>query len=56
LLIGKFKNKYGASGSLAKYIENEVTKFLASDRLTEANLKNLDAKIAAEADKKERQS
>lgn len=41
---------------MAKYIENEVSKFLATDRLTEANLKKLDTKIGVEADKKDRQS
>jgi len=56
LLVTKFKGKYGGTGSIARYIENEVQKFLTTDRLTEANLKKLDAKIAAEADKKERQS
>ena len=56
MLINKFKLKYGDKSVLNKYIENEVAKFLTNDRLTEANLKNLDSKIGKEADKKDRQS
>ena len=45
MLINKFKLKYGDKPNLSKYIDNEVHKFLTNDRLTEANLKNLDNKI-----------
>ena len=41
---------------MAKYIDNEVGKFLKNDRLTEENLKKLDDKILKESelrDKKE---
>jgi hypothetical protein len=50
MLVNKFKLKYGDKPILSKYIENEVHKFLTNDRLTEANLKNLDSKIGREAD------
>ncbi len=33
---------------MATYIDNEVTRFLKNDRLTEDNLKNLDDKIMKE--------
>ena len=49
LLVNKFKLKYGDKPNLAKYIDNEVQKFLKNDRLTEDNLKNLDDKILKEA-------
>ena len=50
LLVNKFKVKYGDKPNLAKYIDNEVQKFLKNDRLTEDNLKKLDDKILKEAD------
>lgn len=51
LLINKFKVKYGDKGAqLAKYIDNEVQKFLKNDRLTEDNLKNLDQRILKESE------
>lgn len=51
LLINKFKVKYGDKGaSLAKYIDNEVQKFLKNDRLTEDNLKKLDERILKESE------
>ncbi|CDW85300.1 UNKNOWN [Stylonychia lemnae] len=56
LLSNKFKVKYGNKPSVAKYIDNEVAKFLKNDRLTEENLKKLDDKILKETlirDKKE---
>lgn len=57
LLVNKFKVKYGDKGpALAKYIDNEVQKFLKNDRLTEDNLKKLDDRILKESetrDKKE---
>ena len=56
LLVNKFKLKYGDKPQLAKYIDNEVQKFLKNDRLTEDNLKKLDDKILKESelrDKKE---
>jgi hypothetical protein len=55
MLVNKFKLKYGNQAVLSKFIENEVQKFLAHDRLTEVNLKALDIKIMKEADKKDRQ-
>ena len=56
MLINKFKLKYGNRGNLANFIQNEVHKFLANDRLTEANLKNLDGKIQKEADQRDKRS
>lgn len=56
MLINKFKLKYGNKATLGRYIDNEVQRFLANDRLTEDNLKNLDNKIGKEAIKKERAS
>ena len=51
LLINKFKVKYGDKGpQLAKYIDNEVQKFLKNDRLTEDNLKKLDDRILKESE------
>jgi hypothetical protein len=49
LLVNKFKLKYGDNAE--KLITNEVTKFLANDRLTEANLVKLDSKIGKANDK-----
>ena len=54
MLINKFKIKYGEKPMLNKFIENEVSKFLTNDRLTEANLKNLDNKIGKEANNREK--
>lgn len=56
LLINKFKVKYGTTQGLDKFIENEVQRFLTNERLTEASLKQLDAKIAREADQRDRKS
>lgn len=56
MLITKFKMKYGNKPELSKYIDNEVHKFLANDRLTEANLKGLDSKIGREADNRDKKS
>lgn len=56
MLVNKFKLKYGNKGALSSYIENEVHKFLANDRLTEANLKNLDGKIQKEAGNRDKKS
>lgn len=50
LLVNKFKVKYGDRPQLAKYIDNEVQRFLKNDRLTEDNLKRLDDKILKEAE------
>jgi hypothetical protein len=47
--VNKFKVKYGDKPNIAKYIDNEVQKFLKNDRLTEENLKKLDDKILREA-------
>lgn len=51
LLVNKFRNKYcnPKRPNLMLYIDNEVSKFLSSDRLTEDNLKKLDGKILREA-------
>ena len=54
MLVTKFKLKYGNQQNLSRFIDNEVHKFLANDRLTEQNLKNLDSKIGKEADKRDR--
>ena len=40
--------------NLQNYINNEVSKFISSERLTEDNLKHLDDKIAREADTRDR--
>jgi hypothetical protein len=56
MLINKFKLKYGEKPNLGRYIENEVQKFLTNDRLTEANLKNLDNKIGKEAVNRDKKS
>jgi len=50
MLINKFKVKYGEKPTLAKYIDNEVSRFLKNGRLTEDNLRNLDVKINKEAE------
>lgn len=50
MLINKFKLKYGDKPQLAKYIDNEVARFLKNDRLTEDNLKRLDDRISKESD------
>lgn len=56
-MTNKFKLKYAKKNpNIASYIDNEVTKFLKNDRLTEDNLKKLDEKIQKESylrDKKE---
>lgn len=49
MLVHKFKLKYGNQSQMSKFIDNEVGRFLANDRLTEGNLKNLDARIGKEA-------
>ncbi len=51
MLVNKFKIKYAQKdANLNNYIDNEVTKFLKNDRLTEDNLKKLDDKISKETD------
>jgi hypothetical protein len=54
MLISKFKLKYGDKPALAKYIDNEVTRFMKNGRLTEDNLRNLDGKINKEAHLRDR--
>jgi len=56
MLVNKFKVKYGNTSDLAKFIDNEVQKFLACDRLTEGNLKTLDLKIMREAENRDKKS
>jgi len=56
MLINKFKLKYGNKPDLNRFIDKEVVKFLANDRLTENNLKNLDNKISKEADNRDKKS
>jgi hypothetical protein len=56
MLINKFKLKYGNKPELSRFIDNEVGRFLANDRLTEGNLKNLDSKIGKEADNRDKKS
>lgn len=48
MLINKFKLKYGDRPGIAKFIDNEVAKYLKNDRLTEDTLRNLDSKIMKE--------
>lgn len=48
MLINKFKLKYGDKPNVAKFIDNEVVKYLKNDRLTEDTLRNLDSKIMKE--------
>ena len=48
MLISKFKLKYGDKPHIAKFIDNEVVKYLKNDRLTEETLRNLDSKIMKE--------
>ena len=55
MLINKFKLKYGNKPNVSRYIDNEVQRFLANDRLTEGNLKSLDQKISKQVDLKEKQ-
>jgi len=50
MLISKFKLKYGDKPQLAKYIDNEVARFLKNGRLTEDNLRSLDTKISKESE------
>lgn len=52
LLVNKFKLKYGDKAE--KMITNEVTKFLNTERLTEANLVQLDSKIGKANEKNQR--
>lgn len=54
MLVNKFKLKYGNKPNVAKYIDNEVGKFLKNDRLTEDNLKRLDDKISKECELREK--
>lgn len=56
MLVNKFKLKYGNKPNLSNFIDNEVQRFLAHDRLTEANLKGLDCKIQKEAVKRDKQN
>ena len=55
LLVNKFKLKYGKNEGIVNYIDNEVTKFLKNDRLTEDNLKKLDDKILKESEVRDKQ-
>jgi len=55
-LINKFKVKYGNKPTMAKYIDNEVERFLKNDRLTEDNLKKLDIKILKECELREKKN
>ena len=54
MLVNKFKLKYGNKPNISKYIDNEVQRFLANDRLNEGNLNALDAKIGREADNRDK--
>lgn len=54
MLVSKFKLKYGDKPELAKYIDNEVARFMKNGRLTEDNLRNLDGKINKEAHLRDR--
>ena len=50
MLVNKFKLKYGNKPNISRYIDNEVQRFLANDRLNESNLNALDFKIGREAE------
>lgn len=56
LLINKFKSKYASDKrpTLQLYIDNEINKFLSSDRLTQENLLRLDDKIFKEIEYRDR--
>ena len=54
MLINKFKLKYGDKPQISKFIDNEVTRYLKNDRLTEDTLRNLDGKISKEAGLRDR--
>lgn len=54
MLINKFKLKYGDKPQISKFIDNEVTRYLKNDRLTEDSLRNLDGKISKEAGLRDR--
>ena len=54
MLLNKFRLKYGNKPTISRYIDNEVQRFLANDRLTEGNLKNLDIKIGKELDNRDK--
>ena len=56
MLVNKFKLKYGNNANISKFIDNEVQKFLANDRLTENNLLGLDAKIGKEANLRDKKN
>jgi hypothetical protein len=55
MLISKFKLKYGDKPHIAKFIDNEVVKYLKNDRLTEETLRNLDSKIMKEVQLRDKQ-
>lgn len=46
--------KYGSKPNVSKYIDNEVQKFLANDRLNHDNLRALDDKIGKECMNRDR--
>ena len=50
----KFKLKSGDKPQISKFIDNEVTRYLKNDRLTEDTLRNLDGKISKEAGLRDR--
>ena len=54
MLVNKFKLKYGNKPNISRYIDNEVQRFLANDRLNESNLNALDTKIGREADNRDK--
>lgn len=56
MLVNKFKLKYGNNAKISKFIDNEVQKFLANDRLTENNLLGLDEKIGKEANLRDKKN
>jgi len=56
MLVNKFKLKYGNNANISKFIDNEVQKFLANDRLTENNLLGLDEKIGKEANLRDKKN
>lgn len=49
LLVSKFKSKYSAPSVASEVINNEVNRFVNTQKLTEQNLKDLDHRIQAQA-------
>lgn len=48
MLVNKFKLKYGNKPALSRYIDAEVNRFMANNRLSQSNLQMLDERIGKE--------